>query len=367
MKPEKPLTSASAAFATLATVLATLATLATASPAVAGPAFGLGLESLTEAARPAEFRPLTGNDADLTAYGRLAPDEPAPAAAEAPAPPKKLRVGRTTALFSAGVVAGGYLVWWRGRDFKKFSVNRENWFGENTYAGGNDKASHFVFGYVLTRAFRLGYESAGVERKKALLYAGLAGVAGSWLVEVGDGFVNYGFGVEDGIITSAGALVAVGLDALNLNDTVGLRYGPLVAEIPEDPAFNEFAKDANHYDTEIYTIDVAMRGLLPRLGVKKPGLARYALLSLTYNSKGYGTIRPGQRDRQLGIEVGLNVPEVLRALGARDDKPWWGPILWVLERVRLPFTGIGFRYELNRNRWHGPDFGDRFYGDVTAP
>jgi hypothetical protein len=224
-----------------------------------------------------------------------------------------------------------------------------------------------VFGYVLTRAFRLGYESAGVERKKALLYAGVAGVAGSWLVEVGDGFVNYGFGVEDGIITSAGALLAVGLDALELNDTVGLRYGPLVAEIPEDPRFGEFAKEANHYDTEIYTIDLAMRGLLPRLGVKKPGLARYALLSLTYNSKGYGTIRPGQRDRQLGIEVGLNVPEVLRALGARDDKPWWGPILWVLERVRLPFTGFGFRYELNRNEWHGPDFGDRFYGDVNAP
>jgi len=79
--------------------------------------------------------------------------------------------------------------------------------------------------------------------------------------------------------------------------------------------------DRPDYSNEIYTADLKIAGLLRRYGpdagvgyyLAQP--ARYLLLSLTYGTKGYPYSEPDFRQRQIGIEVGLNLWEPLAALG----------------------------------------------------
>jgi len=52
--------------------------------------------------------------------------------------------------------------------------------------------------------------------------------------------------------------------------------------------------------------------------------------------------------------------EILQAAGV-SRSTWWGrALLTVLQYVRLPFTAIGFRYDLNHHQWIGPDAGNKF-------
>jgi hypothetical protein len=90
---------------------------------------------------------------------------------------------------------------------------------------------------------------------------------------------------------------------------------------------------------------------------RDPGPARFLLLSVTYGTKGYHYVPVGERERNLGLEFGLNVPEAMRALGVPED-PWWGKVLYTTFRfIRIPYTAWGWRYDLNHHRWHGPDTG----------
>ena len=74
------------------------------------------------------------------------------------------------------------------------------------------------------------------------------------------------------------------------------------------------------YSKEIYTLDLKLAGLLPRMGAR-PGIARFLLLSGTYETKGY-RYSPRRPERKIGIEVGLNVREVLVAVGVPEAKTW---------------------------------------------
>ena len=68
----------------------------------------------------------------------------------------------------------------------------EGWFGAHTYAGGADKASHFVDYSILSRELTYGYEKLGYPRTKSLWIGfGLATLAGL-ANEFGDGFNKYG-------------------------------------------------------------------------------------------------------------------------------------------------------------------------------
>lgn len=103
-----------------------------------------------------------------------------------------------------------------------------------------------------------------------------------------------------------------------------------------------------------------MNGVFHRLG-RKPGLARFLLLSASFETKGYALSPPEQRQRNLGIELGPNFPEILRAIGVREDT-WWGKsLLGLLTYYRPPLSTFGIRYDFNARRWRGPDAGNKPY------
>jgi len=65
-----------------------------------------------------------------------------------------------------------------------------------------------------------------------------------------------------------------------------------------------------------------------------------------------------KRERQIGIEIGLSLEEIMNSLSVRRDT-WWGATLHILgDNVRFPFTAVGFRYDLNHGKWHGPNSGN---------
>jgi hypothetical protein len=294
----------------------------------------------------------------------LVEDTPPPAAASptevgVPAPPR-LFDGKT-ALVTAAVVVGapivGYLAWWRTSSRSSFEFANERWFQRDTYAGGADKASHIFLGYISTLTLQGIYRSLDKTPAEARALALSVTVLTGILIEIGDGFSQYGFSWEDATANAIGATLATGLDAWGLKDTVGLRFGYVKALKPD--VCCRFGGYGDDYSKEIYSADLKLAGLLPRVGAS-PGPARFVLLSLTYGSKGYRYSAAPLRQRNVGIEAGLNLREALLAVGV-PEKKWWGKVLLTIGTYfRFPYTTFGWHYDLNHGKWSGPDTGDHF-------
>jgi hypothetical protein len=269
---------------------------------------------------------------------------------------------RKTVLISGGflliVPILGYASWWKSGAQRDFSFNSEGWLGEDTYAGGADKVSHLFFGYLIFNGLESLYTNLGHSPQNSRGLAATLLMAASVIVETGDGYRLAGFAWEDLAAAGIGTLFASELTRRGWGDTIGLRYGYVPARFE---LLNRGTEPISlDYSREIYSADVKLAGLLPRLHAK-PDWGRFLLVSVTYATKGYEytSISPGQRRRDLGLELGLNLPEILRALRV-NERSWWGkPLFTFLKYFRVPYTAFGYRYDLNRGRWHGPDTGER--------
>jgi hypothetical protein len=333
------------------TAAAVLALLFVARPAAAAV---LGFE------RPADaFEPAPGFRLDEPRPPDASAGAPARPAGEAESRPLTPPVWDTnTTAITVGVVVGaplvGYFAWWKNSSRPEFTVADEGWFEKDTYAGGADKASHIFWGYLGSQALQAAYRAVGKTPAQARgLSLAVVTVTGA-LIELGDGYSQYGFAWEDIAANSIGALVSFGLDAWKLNDTVGLRMSLMRTPVP-DPCCR-YGGYGDDYSKELYALDLKLAGFLPRVG-KRPGIARFLLLSGTYQTKGYRYSPPENRRREIGIEVGLNVREILVAVGVPEDK-WWGKALLAFGTYfRIPFTAWGWRYDLNSGSWTGPNTG----------
>ena len=241
---------------------------------------------------------------------------------------------------------------------KPYHFTEEGWFGETTYAGGADKASHFVSYYVVSKELTNLYRRLGhSERESLWLGLGVASAAGL-LTEIGDGTTRFGFSYEDLVMDTLGAASAALIAHYRADDLVGFRGGFLLP-VTGASTCCQVAGFGRDYSNELYTADLKLGGLARRLGVPI-GPLRYLLFSVTYGSKGYPYALPEDRERQVGLEIGLNLQEILNDLGVTRD-PWWGYALhMVADNIRFPFTAVGFRYDLNSGRWCGPDNGNKF-------
>ncbi len=207
------------------------------------------------------------------------------------------------------------------------------------------------------------YRSVGkTPAESRALAFGVVALTGA-LIEIGDGYSQYGFAWEDIAANTIGSLVATGIDAWGIRDTVGLRFGYVKALVPD--ACCRYGGYGDDYSKEIYSADLKLAGFLPRVGVK-PGPARFLLVSVTYGSKGYRYSDVPLRERNIGLEIGLDLREVLVAVGV-PEKPWWGKILLgIATYFRFPYTSFGWHYDLNHGTWSGPDTGDKFDpGSIT--
>jgi hypothetical protein len=268
--------------------------------------------------------------------------------------------GRTIALTSAFLIytgMHGYSTWWKDSLRFPYHVKNEGWFGRDSYTGGTDHASHFVGSYIASQALSTTFQVLGKRPTPSQRAGAVVAWLGGLIIELGDGYSVFGFSWSDMVMNTLGAVAGMELSHAGLDDTLGFRLGYVPYEIP--PLSERGPGNGADYSDQLYTTDLKLAGLFRRLD-RNPGLARFLMVSLTYGSKGYRFHDPAVRERNVGIDVGLNLPEILRAIGVRDDK-WWGrPILEYLNYVRVAYTAVGFRYDLNHRRWNGPDTGEGF-------
>jgi hypothetical protein len=275
--------------------------------------------------------------------------------ASSQAPTRKRRVFdlKTTAAVVGGSLVTPFIgnwVWWSGNR-ASFHVFHEGFFGRDTYAGGADKASHFYFSYVGTELLTDVFRKLGHPDGESRLLALGTGAASGLLVELGDGFSNFGFSPEDFAADMTGVLVSVGVSAARAEDLLGARIGLRPAQE---------AREAVHlpgagldYSPERFTLDLKLGGAARRL-TGRTGPARFVLLSLTYNTQSYGFVPTQLRQRNVGVQIGVNLYEVAEAAGV-PASTWWGkPLLFFLRYFEVPYSALGFAYDLNHGRWHGP-------------
>jgi hypothetical protein len=253
---------------------------------------------------------------------------------------------------AAGVVGGTTYNSLTDGDLQPYHFAHEGWFGEGTYVGGADKASHFVSFEIIAKELATAYEYLGFSRKQSILggvaVSSLAGLAN----EICDGANKYGFSYEDLTMDVLGAGTAALIAATDSDDLVGFRFGPLPGPAPPRET-DGIGRDYSH---EIYTADLKLVGLSRRLGFDtRP--ARFLLTSVTYGTQGYPYGATDQRERLVGFELGLNFGEMLYALHVTQET-WWGIAAHlVLDNLRIPYTQIGFRYDVNHGHWYGPGVG----------
>lgn len=316
---------------------------------------GSGFERSVDAVLEGDAGP-----ARLHLEAALAPRSPMRFQGAAGAMPEIADPARTPRWIWIGAGAAGAIVGSAYNAFSEetefpFHVTNEGWFGRDSYAGGADKTSHFASYYAVTRIMNEFNLAFGASRDQAALLASGVSLLAGLVGEIGDGTNRYGFSWGDLGMDALGAAAGLAVLHFRVDDLIGFHYGLVPA--PEAEAFGL----GKNYSAEIYTGDLKIAGLSRRAGFH-PGPARFLLLSATYGVKGYPYSPPEIRQRQVGIELGVNFEEVLKAVGVPRHK-WWGVVLYTLfDIVRIPYTAWGFRYDLNGKKWYGPDTGDSFPG-----
>jgi hypothetical protein len=261
-------------------------------------------------------------------------------------------------LLSASVLAGSAANSFTEGPHQSFHFTHEGFFGQDTYAGGGDKASHFVDFAIVAKELANAYDRFGFSRRASILMGfGVSTLAGL-VIEIGDGTTYYGFSYEDLVMDVLGAGTAAAISAARLDDLIGFRRGFLLPPSGNATCCKVPGKGRD-YSNEIQTADLKIAWLARRLDLSM-GPLRYLLFSVTYGTKSYPSGLPELRERQVGFEIGLNLAVILNDLGVRRDT-WWGYVLHVVcDNARMPFTSVGFRYDLNSKHWRGPDNGNRF-------
>jgi hypothetical protein len=273
-------------------------------------------------------------DCRLPGLTLAAVDEPPASPAEKK--PRWLLAG-LVAFAEIGVTAAKATI---GFEHTSFNVKDEGLFGANTEFGGADKASHFVDYYVITKELSFIYGKLGFSETAARLMGAGTAFTGGLVNEIADGFTKYGFSWGDLLMDGLGTGTALLILTARLDDLLGFRTSHF-----------------GSYKHDVFSMDLKLAGLARRLNINI-GPLRYLYLSGTYGVKGYPTNVVEDRQRQIGIEIGLSLEEILNSAGVRRDT-WWGATLHILgDNVRFPFTAVGFRYDLNHGKWHGPNSGN---------
>jgi predicted lipoprotein DUF2279 len=236
-----------------------------------------------------------------------------------------------------------------------FHFTAEGFFGRNTYTGGVDKMAHFVDYTVAQRALSNTFGRIGYNSSQSGWLGFATAFAAGLTTEIGDGTTVFGFSWEDLLMDALGAGTATVLARSGWDDTFGFRFG----SVDQDATPKCCVDNSNigrDYSGEIYTADVKIAGLARRLQFN-PGPARFLLFSVTYGTNGYDHVAPELRQRLVGLEVGIHFSEILRAIGVPSE-PVWGEVLYFFfDTLRIPYTAIGVRYDVNNHEWFGPTAG----------
>ena len=222
-----------------------------------------------------------------------------------------------------------------------FQIHHEGWFGRNTTNGGADKASHITDYFVVAHLFEDVYRMLGWSENAAIGWGfGLAFATGL-ANEVSDGFTRHGFSWEDLAMDAAGATAASVISLTHTKDLFGMRTSHLPGSTYTTTSTQPISRSPGSA-----SVWESTSGLCAGCSSRSPTAPRVT-----------GST-PIEHQRQVGIEIGLNLQQILNDLGVKRNT-WWGYSLHLFgDNIRFPFTAVGMRFDLNHNKWHGPNSGN---------
>jgi len=231
--------------------------------------------------------------------------------------PARFRSNLLLAGYLTGLAWYGYQTWWEN-DRGDFHVEREGWFGQDSYRGGTDKLAHAWLVYTTTRLLTRGFQWTGYPQPRALRKAtwttGLAYLG----IEIADGFTKrFGFSPEDLVANAAGLGFAwwserhPGFDEL---------FDFRVQYLRTDSARRNDETITEDYSGQVYLLVLKLAGV-PRF--RRHSLLRYLEFSVGYGTRGYqpeDELVP--RSRHLYAGIGINLGELLRRKVFHDPARW---------------------------------------------
>ena len=184
-----------------------------------------------------------------------------------------------------GVFAGGLENALADSPLQSFRWVNQGYYGHGSYAGGADWASHFVDYTIVSRELTYLYQKLGYSERSSILLGSSIAVLGGFANELGDGFNQYGFSLQDLELDVFGAATTALLLATGTGDLVGFRQGSLYPRSSVTCCMipGRFTRD---YSYEILTGDLKLAAVGRRLH-RNIGPLRYLLFSATYGSKFY--------------------------------------------------------------------------------
>ncbi len=242
-----------------------------------------------------------------------------------------------------------------------FHLTDEGFFQYTTYGGGSDKASHFVVSANVTNLLYDAYRLNRLTPDQAMWLSFATSTIAGTFVEIGDGLTPYGFSLQDLTADALGSLTQALIKRHDLGDLAGFRLGRWLDTTIPPAVIGGRPLVGIDYTQEMYTADLKLGGVGTRMHAS-PTIARFFLLSFIFLTKGYGYVPPlDTRYQEIGFELGLNFPEILRAVGV-SDATWWGDfLLRAFNFLRLPYTQIGTYYNLKNQKWYGPGAPYHYY------
>ena len=268
---------------------------------------------------------------------------------------------------SLGVAVGGLglgmLSWWISEPFQPFGFKETGFFEEWTYAGGGDKAGHFIANYLGTLMMANLYSSMGINPKPALLLAaGFSLLMGNG-VEIIDGFTVHQFEYGDSIMNILGVSAALLQETFpEIKKLLGFRFGyfPSPTFIEKGKGLN-YIKVVNDYSGQVVFADLKLAGLLPKLGLA-PGWGKFLLMGVNWGTSNYRPRIPNDppERRNLGFHLGLSLPELMASITSGPRLERAGEILGYFA---LPFLNLNVSQDLNTGHWYiSAGVGNRFEG-----
>jgi len=243
-----------------------------------------------------------------------------------------------------------------------FRFTDEGFFGYETYGGGSDKASHAVISATISGVLYDAYRLNGLTENQSLALSFATALGAGAMVEIGDGLTPYGFSAQDLIADAFGSLAGALVKRGGFDDVVSFSIGKVPTNMP-DALVEDRTLVGIDYTHEIYAVNLQAGGIASHLAAsRKPGPERFLQASFVYLTKGYGYVPVLEtRYQEIGVELGLNIPEVLRAVGV-TDATWWGDVLLrAFTFLRIPYTQLGAYYNFKTRTWYGPVAPNRFY------
>jgi hypothetical protein len=213
---------------------------------------------------------------------------------------------------------------WSWGSTTKFRLSHEGWFGQNTYAGGADKAAHLFSHYLLMRALYniYNYTEDGAPSKWAYS-AGLTTLLALG-IELGDGFCKKQEGFSAGDLTMG--LLGIGIASLLELFPAADAFLGLSAEYYPTKYFRTHPQRLiwfmDDYSGWRFMANIKLAGFR-YVGVNVPEFMRYIMIDVGYHTHDYtrfdyryaeiGRAFGGRfMKREIFIGVSVNLAEVIK-------------------------------------------------------